>query len=85
MSELRQTSPERLSFFDRIRHAGFILPLRMISNRADAGFVHQEEFARWCAGSRDEQLRIGLQELEVTTLVSGHRALPREDAIAQIL
>ena len=83
LSSFRVLHPERLSLLDRLRHAAFIPPIHIVSNSTDKLIADQRAFIHWC--QTVDLPRAGDQVLEVTDLVSGHKALPKEQAIARIV
>lgn len=76
-AEFRAEFPERVDLAARLRFAGLVPPITIISNTGDKSYQDQTGFIEWCQGV--DLPRLGAQELVTTTLVDGHRVLQKDD------
>lgn len=83
LSKLRSYAPERLSLTDRLRFANCVPPIHIISNATDTSIHDQRSFIDYCENT--SLPRIGQQRLELTDLASGHKAIPRDEAVKRVM
>lgn len=81
LSEFRTVFPERVHVYARLRYAGVVPPLLLITNPGDPTYALQQRFmAALPSLSKDCEV-LGEQKLVESTTVRGHKALPKAEVL----
>ena len=83
MSEFRQVHPERISLKDRVRSAGYVPPIHLITNAGDYCIAEQRSFMQWV--SAVELPRGGHQVLEEVDHLQGHKVLSQDEVVGRLV
>ncbi|MGP5573613.1 hypothetical protein ACTXN6_13165 [Corynebacterium casei] len=79
----RKVRPEQVSLQERIRKSNFIPNYTIVTNLNEFRLPEQLDFHRWVL---DSEIAKGYkQELVITSLASGHRVLPKQEALRFML
>lgn len=84
LAEFRERFPERVDLLDRLRFAGFIPPITLVTNSADPSYADQRDFIRDTHSLEAALPADGVRRLVHSDGVLGHKALPKEQALALI-
>ncbi|WP_439256335.1 hypothetical protein [Microbacterium sp. A94] len=81
LAEFRKTFPERVDAFERLRFAGIVPPLRVITNPGDPSLALQQGFMDALPSIAGECEVLGEQRLILSNAVLGHKPLPKAEVL----
>ena len=84
LAKFRERFPERVDLLDRLRFAGAVPPITLVTNSADDSYADQCDFIGDAYSLARELPSLGVQRLVHAEDVLGHKALPKDLALALI-
>ena len=84
LAKFRERFPERVDLLDRLRFVGLVPPITLVTNHEDHSYADQHGFVRDARSLARELPSMGTQRLVHADGVLGHKALPKDLALALI-